>query len=235
MVKQVGNVLRWICAGFLALIGLISLLVGGLGILGAIIILVGAFIISPLYQKIPYLNGHPIATIVFGFQLLIIGIIIIGIAAGHKQEEPNRSVPEPVVAETTTTTHGSTLDTTSIDTILSPEITTEIVESETTAEDTTLAEEDITTEETTTTDRTTTTTTVTTTTIITTTVIVTTEAPAVTQKQTHSYVLNTSTMKFHYPDCTSVGRISSENRSDVEASREDLIARGYDPCGRCHP
>lgn len=53
--------------------------------------------------------------------------------------------------------------------------------------------------------------------------------------QTHEYVLNTNTMKFHYPDCRSVNQMSDENRQDVEATREEIIARGYEPCGNCNP
>lgn len=50
-----------------------------------------------------------------------------------------------------------------------------------------------------------------------------------------SYVLNTNSMKFHYPSCSSAQKISRKNRKDYTGSREDLIAQGYDPCGSCHP
>lgn len=50
-----------------------------------------------------------------------------------------------------------------------------------------------------------------------------------------NYVLNTNTMKFHYPDCSSAKKISAKNREDYTGSREDLIDQGYDPCGNCHP
>ena len=50
-----------------------------------------------------------------------------------------------------------------------------------------------------------------------------------------SYVLNTNTMKFHSPPCGSVSDIKQENREDVTAVRDDLIAQGYTPCGRCKP
>lgn len=53
--------------------------------------------------------------------------------------------------------------------------------------------------------------------------------------QVHHYVLNTSSMKFHFPDCGSVKLMSDENRKDVEANREDLIEQGYSPCGNCDP
>lgn len=53
--------------------------------------------------------------------------------------------------------------------------------------------------------------------------------------ETQSYVLNTNTKKFHYPDCRSVKQMSDKNRQDVVANREELIAQGYDPCGNCNP
>lgn len=49
------------------------------------------------------------------------------------------------------------------------------------------------------------------------------------------YILNTNTMKFHKPDCSSAGDISEQNRETSGKSREELIAEGYDPCGRCNP
>ena len=50
-----------------------------------------------------------------------------------------------------------------------------------------------------------------------------------------TYILNTSTKKFHYPSCSSVGQMKESNRSEYTGSRDDVIAMGYDPCGRCHP
>ncbi len=50
-----------------------------------------------------------------------------------------------------------------------------------------------------------------------------------------SYVLNNNTYKFHYPSCSSAKRIKSYNREDFYGTREDVISRGYDPCGNCHP
>lgn len=49
------------------------------------------------------------------------------------------------------------------------------------------------------------------------------------------YVLNTNSKKFHTPSCSSVDQMSSKNREDVEDTRENLIAKGYDPCKRCNP
>ncbi len=50
-----------------------------------------------------------------------------------------------------------------------------------------------------------------------------------------TYVCNTSTMKFHYPYCDSVGNMNPKNRMDTDMTREELIALGYDPCGNCRP
>lgn len=56
-----------------------------------------------------------------------------------------------------------------------------------------------------------------------------------TEEQTRHYVLNTSSKKFHLPDCGSVKLMSDKNRQDVEANREKLIEQGYSPCGNCDP
>ena len=50
-----------------------------------------------------------------------------------------------------------------------------------------------------------------------------------------AYVLNTNTHKFHVPSCPSVQEIKKKNRKDFYGTREEAIAAGYDPCGRCHP
>ncbi len=50
-----------------------------------------------------------------------------------------------------------------------------------------------------------------------------------------TYVLNTSSKKFHYPDCSSARDIKPENRMEYSGTRDGVIAMGYDPCGRCNP
>lgn len=55
------------------------------------------------------------------------------------------------------------------------------------------------------------------------------------QNTTATYVLNTSTMKFHRPSCRDVPRISSANYSTSSQSRDYLISIGYSPCGHCSP
>lgn len=50
-----------------------------------------------------------------------------------------------------------------------------------------------------------------------------------------TYVLNTNTHKFHYPDCPSAKKIKQKNRKEYTGSRDDVIARGYAPCKNCNP
>ena len=50
-----------------------------------------------------------------------------------------------------------------------------------------------------------------------------------------TYVLNTHSMKFHLPDCSSVREMSPKNREDYTGTREELIEQGYEPCGACRP
>ena len=50
-----------------------------------------------------------------------------------------------------------------------------------------------------------------------------------------SYILNTNSHKFHYPDCSAVSKMKESNKEEYTGSREELIDRGYDPCGICDP
>ena len=50
-----------------------------------------------------------------------------------------------------------------------------------------------------------------------------------------SYILNTSSHKFHNPGCSGVSSMSESNKQAYTGSREDLIAQGYTPCGQCNP
>ena len=50
-----------------------------------------------------------------------------------------------------------------------------------------------------------------------------------------TYILNTSSKKFHDPSCSGADDIKESNREEFTGSREDLIAQGYSPCGRCKP
>lgn len=58
------------------------------------------------------------------------------------------------------------------------------------------------------------------------------EAPA---KEKMSYILNTSTKKFHKTECSTVESIHSKNRKQYSGNRADLLADGYTACGQCKP
>ena len=49
------------------------------------------------------------------------------------------------------------------------------------------------------------------------------------------YVLNTSSKRFHTPDCSGAASISEANRQEFAGSRQDLLDQGYAPCGACKP
>lgn len=49
------------------------------------------------------------------------------------------------------------------------------------------------------------------------------------------YVLNTNSMKIHKPECTSVSKISDNNRKDYHGSISDLLSEGYETCKQCNP
>lgn len=50
-----------------------------------------------------------------------------------------------------------------------------------------------------------------------------------------TYILNTNTHKFHYPDCSSVKKMSEKNKQEFTGTRDEVINMGYDPCGNCNP
>ena len=50
-----------------------------------------------------------------------------------------------------------------------------------------------------------------------------------------TYILNTSSQKFHSPSCSSVSKMSEKNREEYTGTREELLAMGYEACGSCNP
>lgn len=50
-----------------------------------------------------------------------------------------------------------------------------------------------------------------------------------------TYVLNTSSMRFHLPTCDSVDEMAADNREAFYGTRDEAIALGYEPCGNCTP
>lgn len=71
---------------------------------------------------------------------------------------------------------------------------------------------------------------------------VTTEAPeatvppaVVTPQDEADYLLNIKSMVFHTPDCGSGKNTKAENRRDFSGTWEELLTKGYSPCGNCDP
>ena len=50
-----------------------------------------------------------------------------------------------------------------------------------------------------------------------------------------TYILNTSSRKFHKPSCRSVELMKPENARETSASRDEVLEIGYTPCGNCRP
>lgn len=61
------------------------------------------------------------------------------------------------------------------------------------------------------------------------------ESSAPQESQQTTYVLNTNTMKFHYPTCSSVDDMKEKNKQIYTGSRDEVINMGYVPCKRCNP
>ncbi len=53
--------------------------------------------------------------------------------------------------------------------------------------------------------------------------------------QEENYVLNTNNKKFHKPTCSGVKEMKKKNKETYQGGREELIEKGYEPCGRCKP
>ena len=49
-----------------------------------------------------------------------------------------------------------------------------------------------------------------------------------------SYVGNANSKKFHYADCSMVGKMNPANKVYMN-TREEAINAGYVPCKRCNP
>ena len=50
-----------------------------------------------------------------------------------------------------------------------------------------------------------------------------------------NYVLNRKSGVFHYPSCRDVKKMQDKNRIDFFGTRDEVISKGYSPCGHCHP
>ena len=61
------------------------------------------------------------------------------------------------------------------------------------------------------------------------------EEDSATSYGSQEYVLNTKSMKFHRPTCSSVDDIADDNKQEATATRDELISEGYSPCKQCNP
>lgn len=61
------------------------------------------------------------------------------------------------------------------------------------------------------------------------------EEGSATSYGSQEYVLNTKSMKFHRPTCSSVDDIADNNKQGATATRDELISEGYSPCKQCNP
>ncbi len=53
--------------------------------------------------------------------------------------------------------------------------------------------------------------------------------------ETVLYILNTHSHKFHASSCPDAEKITANNKLTSTKSRDELIADGYSPCGKCNP
>ena len=146
----------------------------------------------------------------------VLTLTLAGCGEVESPSSPDRAIAANDLSEPDTTTATTTA--------VTETTTTEIITTTTEKSTTTTEETTTTTEETTTTTATTTTTTTKATTT-------TTAKQAVKQL----WILNTNTMKFHEPGCTSVGKIKPENYLEFKGTYQQCKDKGYDPCGVCKP
>lgn len=61
------------------------------------------------------------------------------------------------------------------------------------------------------------------------------ETSGAVRSEPRDYVINTSSGKFHLPECSSVDSIKEKNKEVFRGTREFLIEEGFEPCGSCRP
>lgn len=50
-----------------------------------------------------------------------------------------------------------------------------------------------------------------------------------------TYILNTNTKKFHYPNCESVKHMKDKNIKYITCTRDQAISQGFSRCRLCNP
>ncbi|MEI3018794.1 hypothetical protein [Ruminococcus sp.] len=216
------KIFRWIAFAVSAVLAVVAIFAHTFS--GFLCFAVSAFVLIPVNRLFEKLDGEldpkyrKRATAITAGIFLVCGLLAFTTAGSHSSSQKLDSTTTTAISTTATTEATTTQTTTS---------TTKATTSTTTT--------------------TTTTTKATTTTAETTTVAPTeapTDPPAPVQEEvpaeqpaanTFTYVINTNSGKFHYPNCSSAKKISDENRSEYTGTRDELIAQGYDPCERCNP
>ena len=63
------------------------------------------------------------------------------------------------------------------------------------------------------------------------------EEPAAAEQSapTYTYIVNASSGKFHIPGCRDISKMKDSNKIEITATRQEMLERGYSPCGHCHP
>ena len=59
------------------------------------------------------------------------------------------------------------------------------------------------------------------------------QAAAEVTPRVYTFILNTSTHKYHDSKCSTLKDLKDENREEFTGTREEVEAMGYEPCGRC--
>ena len=50
-----------------------------------------------------------------------------------------------------------------------------------------------------------------------------------------TYILNTNNHKFHLESCSVAKTMNEKNKEIFKGTRDEVIAKGYEPCGKCKP
>ena len=213
---------RWIAFAVSAVLAVIAIFAHTFS--GFLCFAVAAFIFIPVNRLFEKLDSEldpkyrKRATTITAGIFLVCGLLAFTTAGSHtsSSQKPDSTATTTTTAVTTTTAAETTTTTTKATTTTTTTTTTEAT---TTAAETTTAATEPPTEAPTT-------------------------PPAPVQEETpaeqpventRTYVINTSSRKFHYPSCSRAKEISDANRSEYTGTRDDLIAQGYDPCGTCKP
>ena len=51
----------------------------------------------------------------------------------------------------------------------------------------------------------------------------------------NDYILNINSKIFHYHGCSGVTKMKDKNKKEITATRDEMIKKGYKPCGICKP